>query len=559
MSTPLRGLVPAPVSVRRGEGRPCRFAGPVEIVATPDLGREARWLRRTLEEGTGWRADVVCPARSEVPAKEGATTMVVLEIAPDLRRASRRSAGGAYRLVAGDGRVTISGDGPAGVFYGLQTLRQLLPDSTLRRAPVLAGAPTRGRRGSAAPAVVEPVVVEDHPRLSWRGVHLDVCRHFMPKSFLLRLVDLLAFHKCNVFHLHLTDDQGWRLPVDRYPLLVEVGAWRKQSPAGHKRDRLFDGVPHGGYYTKEDLREVVAFAAERHVTVVPEVEMPGHVVAALAAYPKLGNRARRLQVGTRWGVYSQVLNLEDETLRFCADVVDELCQLFPGPFVHIGGDECPTTEWARSPRARALMERERLTSVRQLQGWFGARVAAEVAGHGRRVVGWEEILEGGAPSDAVVMAWRGVKGGVEAALAGHDVVMAPEEWLYFDWAHSDDVAEPLAIRGATPVEKVYAFDPVLDELPEDQRHHVLGAQCQLWTEYVTTPQRAEYQYFPRLCAFAETVWSPAAGSGRRRDFGAFEPRLARHLDRLAAMDVQYRPLGGPTPGQARMWRAGARA
>jgi hexosaminidase len=555
VTTPLWGIVPAPAAVRRGNGRPVRFAGRVDIVATVDLAPEARWLRRALEEGAGWRVDVVDPGRPGPPSA-GRAAVVALEVDPGLRRAARRGVAGAYRLVAGDGRVTISGDGPAGVFYGLQTLRQLLPDATLRRAPTV---PAAGTHAGRAAAVVGPVAVEDRPRFSWRGVHLDVGRHFMPKSFLLKLVDLLAFHKCNVFHLHLTDDQGWRFPVDRYPRLVEVGAWRRQSPAGHKRERRFDGRPHGGFYTKDDLREVVAFAAERHVTVVPEVDMPGHVVAALAAYPELGNNPGRLEVGTRWGISTHVLNLEEGTLRFCEEVIDELCELFPGPYLHVGGDECPTTEWARSPRARALMDREGLTSVRQLQGWFTARLAAHAASRGRRVVGWDEILDGGAPPDAVVMSWRGVKGGVEAAMAGHDVVMAAEEWLYLDWAQSDDPAEPLAIRGTTPVEKVYGFDPVPAELPEDRRRHVLGAQCQLWTEYVTNPRRAEYQYFPRLCAFAETVWSPAAHPGEGREFGAFAPRLARHLERLAAMGVEYRPLGGPTPGQARTWRSGARA
>ncbi len=543
--------------MRGGAGRPVRLSRTVRVLAPRTLEGEARWFRRALEEGTGWRVEIEQPGEPGDLGHRGAPApgaTVVLEVDSSLRRQNRHGVPGAYRLEVGDGQLRVAGDGPAGVFYGLQTLRQLLPDAMLRRSPAPSAA-TR-RRAAAAPVALEPVVVEDHPRFSWRGAHLDVSRHFLPKSFLLEMVDLLAFHKCNVFHLHLTDDQGWRLPVDAYPLLVEVGAWRRQSPVGHARERRFDGVPHGGYYTKDDLRELVAFAAERHVTVVPEVDMPGHVVAALAAYPELGNGSarRRLEVGTRWGVYPQVLNLEEPTLRFCADVIDELCDLFPGPYVHVGGDECPTTEWSRSSTARALMAAEGMASVHRLQGWFTQKVAAQVAAHGRRVVGWDEILEGGAPADAVVMSWRGVKGGVDAVLAGHDVVMAPEGWLYFDWAYSDDPAEPLAIRGATSVEKVFSFDPLPPGVPEDRHHHVLGAQCQLWTEYVPTSGRAQYQYFPRLCALAERTWSPTPGEGSELAYGDFERRLVRHLRRLDALDVAYRPLEGPTPGQARTWR-----
>ena len=548
MSVRLPELVPAPVSMRPGPGRPTLLGDPLSIAAPESLGPEARWLRRALEEGTGWRVELAGPGEPAAVVLEAGANGGAAAGSPraGLRGAGTESEG--YRLVVGDGKVTVAGDGPAGLFYGLQTLRQLLPDRALRRAPAVGGA-----RGRLEPVALEPLVVEDLPRFGWRGVHLDVSRHFMPKAFLLGLIDLLALHKLNRFHLHLTDDQGWRVPVNRYPRLVEVGAWRRCSPAGHLREHRFDDVPHGGSYTKDDLREVVAFAAERHVTVVPEVEMPGHTVAAIAAYPELGHGAP-LEVGTRWGIFSNVVNLEESTVAFFGDVIDEVSELFPGPYFHVGGDECPTTEWEASARARALLDSEGLAGPRQLQGWFTARVATHLARNGKRLVGWDEILEAGPPPDAVVMSWRGAKGGVDAALLGRDVVMAPEEWTYLDWAYADDPAEPLAIRAATPVEKVYGFDPVPEEIPDDRRHHVLGAQCQLWTEYVATPERAEYQYFPRLCAFAETVWSPAPSGGSPRPYAEFEPRLARHLERLAALGVNYRPLEGPTPGQARVWR-----
>jgi hexosaminidase len=536
-------IVPAPATVRRQPGAPVVLSGPVVVSVGDDLWPEARWVRSVLEAGTGWRVEIRAP---------GERADVVLALDPSIRR--HGGTPGAYLLEVGSGQVTVTGDEPAGVFHGLQTLRQLLPDEALRRAPVGRGPRGAPGRGEFPPVSLDPIVVEDSPRFAWRGVHLDVSRHFMPKSFLLEMIDLAAFHKMNVFHLHLTDDQGWRVQVERHPRLVEIGAWRRCSPEGHARERRFDDEPHGGFYTKDDLREVVAFAAERHVTVLPEIEMPGHTAAAIAAYPELGNATKPIDVGTRWGIYRTVLNLDDSTIRFFEDVIDEVCELFPGPYFHIGGDECPTTEWRSSERARAVMEAGRFTSERQLQGWFNARIARALDGHGKRLVGWDEILDGGAPEGAVVMSWRGVKGGIEAASLGHDVVMAPEEWVYFDWAYADDAAEPLAIRAATPVEKVYGFDPVPPELPEHRRHHVLGAQCQLWTEYVKTPARAEYQYFPRLCAFAETVWSPPPADGRPRSYAQFEPRLARHLGRLAALGVDYRPLDGPAPGQARTWR-----
>lgn len=535
MSPQAPGIVPLPLRVVPTDGAPVELRDPLSITALPALLAEARWFRRCIEAGTGWSVDVV-------PA--GHAAVVVLATDPALAVGGQPP--GAYRLTAADGVVTVTGDGPAGVFYGLQTLRQLLPARTLRRAP--AGGPS-------GPLAVGPLVVEDRPRFAWRGVHLDVSRHFMPKSFVLDLIDAAALHKCNVFHLHLTDDQGWRVPIDRYPRLVEVGAWRRESPAGHKRERRFDGVPHGGFYSKEDLREIVAFAGERHVTVVPEVDMPGHMAAAIAAYPELGRGRPSPQVWTQWGVCTQVLNLEESTIRFCTDVIDEVLDLFPGPFFHMGGDECPTAEWSQSERGRQLMAEHAYARPRQLQSWFTRRIASHVAGEGRTLVGWDEVLEEGAPPGTVVMAWRSLDAAVAAASTGHDVVLTPEHPLYFDWAYSDDAAEPLAIRAAVSVEDVYRFDPVLPALSDGQRRRVLGAQCQLWTEYVPTPQRAQYQYFPRLCAFAETVWSQLPPCGRARDYAAFESRLVPHLDRLAALGIDYRPLGGPRPGQARTWSA----
>jgi len=314
-------------------------------------------------------------------------------------------------------------------------------------------------------------------------------------------------------------------------------------------------VPHGGYYSKADLAEIVAYAAERFVAVLPEIDMPGHMVAAIAAYPQLGNSAQQREVRSWWGISKHVLNLEAGTLAFCTDVLDEVLDIFPWTYVHVGGDECPTAEWESSESAQHLMRSEGLETERELQGWFTSRIGDHLLHRGRVLVGWDEILEGGAPPGAVVISWRGEEGGVEAACAGHDVVMAPQQWLYFDWSYADDPREPLAICPEISVERVWSYAPVPEAIPADKRHHVLGAQCQLWTEYVPNAEHAEYLYFPRVCAFAEVVWS-GDSAGRGADFGEFERRLSSHLRRLDALGVNYRPLDGPTPGQARIWQDG---
>ena len=450
-----------------------------------------------------------------------------------------------YRLKANEQGIEIVAGSPAGAFYGTRTLRQLLPPELLRSAPVRAGT------GGVGPVPVDGVEIEDGPRFAWRGVHLDVARHFFPKNFLLKLVDLVSLHKFNVLHLHLTDDQGWRLPVDRYPLLTEVGAWRRESPAGHYRQGRKDGTPHGGFYTKDDLAEIVSYAARRFVTVVPEVDMPGHMLAAIAAYPELGNTGRQFEVYTNWGISEHVLNLDENTLRFCTDVLSELIEIFPGPYIHIGGDECPTVEWEESPRARQLAQSLGLSGANRLQSWFSRQMADVLAARGKVTVGWQEILEGGAPEDAIVMVWQrqhASRTAVEAAEAGHNVVMSPENRTYFDWSYADDPHEPVAIRPSISVADVYGFEPVPADLPRDLEARVLGTQCQLWTEYVPTSEHAEYMYFPRACALAEVAWSP-----RERRWAEFHPRLVRHMARLDALGVNYRPQDGPTPGQARIW------
>ncbi|HEX6446582.1 MAG TPA: beta-N-acetylhexosaminidase [Streptosporangiales bacterium] len=505
-------VVPAPVAVRPGAGAFTLDAatvlhGPAELTSL---------VRRELTAGTG------------LPLPDGDAPAGVVDVALDGSLPAE-----AYRLAVAPDGVRIAGGGPAGVFYAVQTLRQLLPPDVYRRAPL-----------PGASWELSCVEIDDAPRFGWRGVHLDVARHFMPKRFLLRLVDLLAVHKLNVLHLHLTDDQGWRFESRRYPRLTAVGGFRPQTR--RPKERKGDGTPHGGYYTQDDLRELVAYAAARFVTVLPEIELPGHVQAALAAYPELGDDpGRPLPVLDTFGVNENVLNAEESTLRFFQDVYEELLDVFPGTFVHVGGDECPKTQWQRSRRAQKLIAERGVGDEDGLQSWFIREMDAWLAERGRRLVGWDEILEGGLAEGATVMSWRGEKGGVAAARSGHDVVMTPSSYTYFDYYQSDRPDEPYAIGGHLPLELAYAYEPVPEGLSEAEAAHVLGSQCQLWTEYMPDQRQVEYMAFPRACAFAESVWSPR----ERRSFDDFSDRLGPHLARLDALDVNYRPLAGPRPDQ----------
>jgi hexosaminidase len=526
-------VIPRPAhSQRRGPGTTL-----ADGMAVCTDGSEARsvgaLLANELAAATGWAVHQQGP---DVRSPHGTVSLRLGPVS-----GPQGTGPESYSLDVGPDGVEITAPSPAGLFYGTRTLRQILPPELLRAAP----------SRPWATVAVEGWTIEDWPRFSWRGLHLDVSRHFFPKDFVLKLVDLAALHKFNRLHLHLTDDQGWRVQIDQYPLLTDVGAWRRESPVGHYREGHTDGTPHGGFYTKADLAEIVAYAGRRFITVVPEIDMPGHMQAAIAAYPHLGNTPEQLEVFTNWGVSDHVLNMEAPTVRFCADVLEEVMDIFPGPYVHIGGDECPVTEWEASPQAQARAAGLGLPGPAALQGWFTAEMAKVLSARGRVLVGWDEVLDAGAPPEAVMMVWRrdeALSSSSRAAREGHDVVMAAEPWMYFDWSYADSPAEPLAIRPAISVEKVYSFEPVPTGLPEALQHHIIGAQCQLWTEYVSTPQHAEYMYFPRACALAEAVWS-----GADRQWDDFERRLQEHTTRLDALGVNYRPLQGPTLGQARTW------
>lgn len=439
----------------------------------------------------------------------------------------------AYHLDVTASAVTIRASDAAGAFYGLETLKQLLPAAIYRDAPVA------GTEWS-----IPAVHIEDAPRFEWRGMHLDVSRHFMPKEFVKKYIDLLAHHKMNRFHWHLTEDQGWRIEIKKYPKLTEVGSCRDQTLVGpyvtDPAKRVFDGIKHCGFYTQDDIREIVAYAAERYITVVPEIEMPGHAQAAIAAYPELGVRPdTTVSVLGVWGVSEYIFNANPSTISFLQDVLTEVLALFPGKWIHIGGDEAVKTQWKASPQIQARIKELGLKDEHELQSWFIRQMDNFLTARGRRLVGWDEILEGGLADNATVMSWQGVKGGIAAAKAGHDVVMAPNSHTYFDHLQSRDrKKEPLSIGGFLPLDTVYAFEPIPSALSPAEAKHVLGAQAQLWTEYLPDPKAVEYMMFPRMAALAEAVWTPAP----QRNYNDFLARLQIHLSRLQALDVKFRPL-----------------
>jgi len=382
--------------------------------------------------------------------------------------------------------------------------------------------------------------IEDYPRFSWRGMHLDVGRHFMPKEFIKKYIDLIALHKMNTFHWHLTEDQGWRIEIKKYPRLTQIGAWRKETIAGHfsKKPMKFDGIAHGGFYSQDDIREIVEYAHRRYVTVVPEIEMPGHSQAAIVAYPELGNLSEKLPMRTYWGVDENILNADESTILFMQDILTEVLGLFDSEFIHIGGDEAPKKQWEQSTKAQARIKELGLKDEHELQSYFIKRMDTFLTSKGRRLIGWDEILEGGLAPGATVMSWRGEKGGITASKAGHDVVMATTDYTYFDYYQGDPKMEPLAIGGYLPLQKVYSYNPIPAGMSKEQAKHILGAQGQVWTEYISTPKKAEYMAFPRACALSEVLWTPM----EKKDYNNFIDRLDIHLKRLDILDVNFRPL-----------------
>ena len=432
-----------------------------------------------------------------------------------------------YRLLATSKGVTIQAQTAKGAFYGMQTLLQLLPVQVFSEKVV-----------ANAKWNVPLVTIKDVPRYAYRGLMLDVSRHFMPVEFVKKYIDLIALHKQNQFHWHLTDDQGWRIEIKKYPELTSIGSKRAETMKGHYTEEKFDKTPYEGFYTQEQIKEVIKYAEERFVNVIPEIEMPGHALAALAAYPQYGNNPDKIyKVGTRWGVYDDVFMPREETLKFLENVLSEVIDLFPGKYIHIGGDECPKTQWEESRFAQDLIKKENLKDAHGLQSYVVKRIDKFITSKGRRMIGWDEILEGGLSPNATVMSWRGITGGISAAKENHDVVMTPTTHNYFDYYQTDPKTKkvPLAIGGFVPIEKTYSFDPTPDVLTPEQGKHILGVQGNIWTEYITSTQYLEYMVFPRGIAVAEVGWT----SKENKNFEGFTKRLETHKKRLDYLGVNY--------------------
>ncbi|GAA2025415.1 beta-N-acetylhexosaminidase [Pseudokineococcus marinus] len=510
-------LLPRPQHLTTGDGELVLDAG-TRVAAPDELSDVLALLQAALRPATG------------LPLREGGDDAAIrLALDADLGPE-------AYTLSTGPDGAVVRGGDRAGVFYGCQALLQLLPPTVHRRAAVT------GERW-ALPAVE----VRDAPRFGWRGVMLDVARHFMPKHDVLRFIDLMAMHRLNTLHWHLTEDQGWRIEIRKYPRLTEVGAWRRETQVGASEESPSDGRPHGGYYTQDDVREVVAYAAARGITVVPEIETPGHVQAALAAYPELGVTGEQLDVFTRWGIDPNVLNMEESTVDFFTDVLDEVMELFPSTFIGIGGDECPRDQWRTDPRTQERMRELGVEREADLQTWFMRRLDDHLTARGRRSFGWDEILEGELAPTATVASWRGMAGAVTAARRGHDVVACPDDLVYLDYRQSEMPNEPIPVATPLTVEDVYtSFEPVPPQLSPEEARHVLGGQANIWTEHADSPRTVDYLVFPRLCAVAEVLWADG-----ERDLDDFQRRLDAHLERLDAVGVEYRRDSGPLPWQER--------
>lgn len=434
---------------------------------------------------------------------------------------------GSYQLDISTDKVLVKSNNPVGLYYAFQTIRQLMPVAVENTTKV-----------ENVDWNLACAKINDAPELSYRGLHLDVGRHFFPVAFIKKFVDLLALHKMNVLHWHLTEDQGWRIEIKKYPKLAGIAAYRDGTLIGHggTSNPTYDGKRYGGYYTQEQAREIVKYAADRFITVIPEIELPGHAQAALAAYPELGCTGGPYEVAKRWGVFKEVFCAGNEkTFEFLEDVLLEVMDIFPSKYIHIGGDECPKSRWNECPKCKKRMKDENCKDAHELQSYFIGRVEKFLNKHGRDIIGWDEILEGGLAPNATVMSWRGIKGGIEAAKQKHKVIMTPNSHFYLDHYQNNPANEPLAIGGFLPLDKVYAYNPYTEELSKEEMKYIIGVQGNLWTEYMPTSDQVEYMAYPRACAIAEVGWLPF----EKRNFKRFTSILKQHFKRLDVLGVNY--------------------
>ena len=508
-------VVPLPKQIAIKQGNPFLLTGKTTIVypsGDSALSHNARLLSGYIEEATGFRLPV---------KEENDASGKLIRLLTDKQIKEKEG----YRLVVTENAVEVAGSTPAGIFYGMQTLRKSLP--VCDRIPIELPAAT----------------VNDHPRFAYRGMMLDVGRHFFTVDSVKRFIDMLALHNVNTMHWHLTDDQGWRIEIKKYPRLTEVGSIRKETVIGRNTNE-YDGKPYGGFYTQDEIRDVIAYAAERYITIIPEIDLPGHMSAALASYPELGCTGGPYEVGTRWGVKDDVLCAgNNQTLSFVEDVLAEVIDLFPSEYIHVGGDECPKVRWEKCPKCQARIKAEGLkadnkhTAENRLQSYVMTRIERFVNSKGRQIIGWDEILEGGLAPQVTVMSWRGMGGGIEAARQKHPVIMSPNGFVYFDFYQTDRVEEePLANGGYLPVEKVYSFEPVpADQLTAEEQKYIVGAQANLWSEYMTTYKQVEYMTLPRMAALAEVQWL----NPEQKDFSEFMPRLFRFVKLYDRIGYNY--------------------
>ncbi len=497
-------VVPLPNEITPMEGKAFTLDNRVKILypeGDADMQRNAGFLAGYVLESTG----------KTLAVEAGATGSHAIVLRLGLQTENPE----AYLLEVNEDQVTITGSSAAGVFYGIQTLRKSLPVA------------------KDAQVVLPPVRVNDAPRFAYRGMMLDVCRHFFSLDSVKRYIDILALHNINRFHWHLTDDQGWRIEIKKYPQLTQIGSQRKETVIGRNSGK-YDGIPYGGYYTQEEAREIVAYAKDRYITVIPEFEMPGHMQGVLAAFPELGCTGGPYDVWTQWGVSEDVICAgNDKSLELIKDVLAELIEIFPSEYIHVGGDECPKTRWEKCPKCQAkirqlgLKDDKEHTAEQRLQSYIITEAEKFLNAHGRKIIGWDEILEGGVAPNATVMAWRGAGEGVKAAKMRHDVIMVPTTYFYFDYYQTNILdEEPLAIGGYVPIEKVYSFEPYQKELTAEENKHIIGLQANLWTEYITSFRHVEYMVLPRMAALSEIQWTQP----QFKDYGDFLERMPKMFD-----------------------------